>query len=774
MLKNTAWMCIVAGMTSSVVIADDADQKYRDRRPAVAGPVMTGPQAQALLALEGGGGGGGGGTGREVFNAKAISLEAWLPLSAFPNNNGSGNDIWGYVSPSGREYAIVGLEKGFAFVEVTVPSDPKIVAFITGPTSLWHDVTVIGHFAYGASEGGSGIQVMDMSNIDNGVVTLVQNKTQFGHSSTHTILSNPDSGFLYLCGANIANGGLIAVDVNANPANPSFVGNGQGGYTGAWTTRYVHEALIQTYTSGPYAGKEIAFLFTGGPANGNNSTGLDIVDVTNKSNFVQLGSLKYNSIRYSHQGWTTEDKKFLYLNDELDGPNQGVSSSLTRIINIENLSAPFEAGSFSYGGTAIDHNLYVKGNLLFESNYTAGLRVFDITNPVSPKQIAFLDTRPENDNDSFNGSWGNYPYLPSGTILINDIERGLFVVRLGLLNISFEGTIPTTLAPSTPTPVTVKIAEELSTLDPQTVTLHVSVNGSGFSDIPMTDAGAGLFTGNIPGAACLDSIKFYVSAQSTDGRTFTGPQGGSGNAYSAKVQTGQTIVLEDKFEAAGTWTVQNVSLSTGAWERGNPIGTSNQGTQAQPEDDYDSDGVNCYFTDQGSPGGSAGQADVDGGPTHLISPVFSLAGEPSASVGYARWMYGSTGEDVLQTYISNNSGTTWVLVNSTANTGGWEYVTFSVEDYVTPTGTMRLRFTTSDNPNNSVVEAAIDTLTVSTVQCDQCLPDCETDGDLDVFDFLCFQGKFAQQDPYADFEGDGDWDIFDFLAYQNAYSQGCD
>ena len=58
--------------------------------------------------------------------------------------------------------------------------------------------------------------------------------------------------------------------------------------------------------------------------------------------------------------------------------------------------------------------------------------------------------------------------------------------------------------------------------------------------------------------------------------------------------------------------------------------------------------------------------------------------------------------------------------------------------------------------------------------CPSCYADCEEDGDLDVFDYLCFLGLFANQDPYADCEGDGDWDIFDFLCYQGKYSNGCD
>src|SRR5690606_21205155 len=120
---------------------------------------------------------------------------------------------------------------------------------------------------------------------------------QAGHTSTHTIVANPDSGYLYLCGTNINNGGLTAVST-ANPANPTIVG--------AWTERYVHEAQVVTYTEGPYAGREIAFCFTGGPAIGYTAGGgLDIVDVTDKSNMHTIGQNRYGGVRFCHQGWVS-------------------------------------------------------------------------------------------------------------------------------------------------------------------------------------------------------------------------------------------------------------------------------------------------------------------------------------------------------------------------------------------------------------------------------------------------------------------------------------
>ncbi|MFG0284503.1 MAG: GC-type dockerin domain-anchored protein, partial [Phycisphaerales bacterium JB039] len=55
----------------------------------------------------------------------------------------------------------------------------------------------------------------------------------------------------------------------------------------------------------------------------------------------------------------------------------------------------------------------------------------------------------------------------------------------------------------------------------------------------------------------------------------------------------------------------------------------------------------------------------------------------------------------------------------------------------------------------------------------ECYPDCDGDGKLDIFDFLCFQNAFAAGELQADCDGDGALDIFDFLCFQNEFGAGC-
>jgi hypothetical protein len=51
--------------------------------------------------------------------------------------------------------------------------------------------------------------------------------------------------------------------------------------------------------------------------------------------------------------------------------------------------------------------------------------------PSAPRETAFFDTYPASDNARFHGAWGVYPFLPSGTILVSNIDGagGLFLLR---------------------------------------------------------------------------------------------------------------------------------------------------------------------------------------------------------------------------------------------------------------------------------------------------------------------------------------------------------
>ncbi|CAM2067251.1 Choice-of-anchor B family protein [Sulfidibacter corallicola] len=392
--------------------AHENDPKLLDRQPRYEGPGYRSDVA--------------GRRGEPAFPSSGITLMAWLPLPEFGEVYRA-SDCWGYTSDSGREYAILGFMEGTAFVEITQPGNPQIVAVLEGFVSAWRDIKTYRHFAYASTEGGGGVQVFDLAQIDAGIVTLATTITEGGTLETHNVAIDEDSGFLYRCGGYNVTG--LRIYSLADPANPEFVAR--------WDDKYVHDAQIVTYTEGPYAGRQIAFAcagFNGGYVN----PGLSIIDVTDKSDLRVLTHYEFPDPVYSHQGWLSEDKRLFYLNDELDERDLNIPTT-THVIDVSDLANPVQVSTFGSGSSAIDHNLYVRNGHIFEANYRSGLRVFnneaDARNPV---EVAFFDTYPEDDQAKSNGLWSVYPFFPSGTIIGSDIERGLFVWRLTRCGSSYD------------------------------------------------------------------------------------------------------------------------------------------------------------------------------------------------------------------------------------------------------------------------------------------------------------------------------------------------
>lgn len=349
----------------------------------------------------------------ETFPSSGVALLSQIPLSGFSSGTTAGNDIWGYVSPSGREYAIIGLWKSVAVVEVTDPVNPVIVGEIPGPSSTWRDMKTYGEFAYAViDQSGLGLQVIDLRNVDSGSVSLIQTTLLNGSLFTaHNIALNEESGFAYLVATNM--GALVAVDLS-NPTNPQLAG--------VWSNHALHDVQVVSYNEGPFAGREICF---GSATN----AGLWIIDVTDKNNMFVVSTEAYPNVTYCHQTWLSEDRKFVYVDDELDElQNPNVNTTTTYIINVEDLDNPFYVRSFTTGLPSIDHNLMVRGDFVFEANYTSGLRIFDVSDHDDIQQVGFFDTYPVSDARNFNGAWGIYPFLPSGVVLVSDINRGLFVL----------------------------------------------------------------------------------------------------------------------------------------------------------------------------------------------------------------------------------------------------------------------------------------------------------------------------------------------------------
>ena len=440
----------------------------------------------------------------------------------------------------------------------------------------------------------------------------------------------------------------------------------------------------------------------------------------------------------------------MYLNDEGDGVNETV------IFDVSNLDTPFVTGSYNSGVSATDHNLYIKDGFIYEADYTAGLRIFDAKDPINPVQVGYFDSYNGSDGAGFNGAWSVYPYFPSGLVIISDIDTGLYIVKPGTppLVFSYPNSLPTDINPDGDSfMVQIEVAEG-SILDPGSPTLHYN-DGGGFVKASMSAQGRGLYEATFGSTICGENVAFYISAQTMDAKVLTDPSTAPDETFETLSATDIIITFEDDLEEAGDWIVGGGgdAATTGIWTRVDPIGTA-----AQPEDDHTiNPGTICYVTGQGTPGGTVGENDVDEGQTTLRSPAIDLAGEDAAVISYWRWFSNNQGNapnaDIFVVDISNNNGVNWINVETVGpggneTNGGWFKHSFRVADFVMPTNEIRLRFIASDLGDGSIVEAAIDDLQVSIIQCDQgVFGDLDGDGVVNTVDLLLL---FAQWGPCGD------------------------
>jgi choice-of-anchor B domain-containing protein len=205
---------------------------------------------------------------------------------------------------------------------------------------------------------------------------------------------------------------------------PVFAGCFSDPKTGRASTGYSHDAQCVTY-KGPdekYRGREICL--------GSNETMLSIADVTDKKKPVAVSRISYPDVQYSHQGWLSDDHRYFYMDDEGDEVAGVTPRTRTIIFDLTDLDDPQVAEMFLSPTAASDHNLYIKGDTMYQSHYKSGLRVVDISNRTKPVEIGYFDTVPYGENNpGFGGSWSNYPYFKSGVIIVTSMNEGLFVVK---------------------------------------------------------------------------------------------------------------------------------------------------------------------------------------------------------------------------------------------------------------------------------------------------------------------------------------------------------
>lgn len=342
----------------------------------------------------------------------------------------AGNAVWGGVeSKLHREIAIVGLNNGAAFVDISKPTCPVVVGKLasTTGTSQSRDVKAIGDYAVVVAEiQNHGMQVFDMRKLGTtpatGTLTadvIYKGTADQPISNAHNVVVNEATQSVYLVGARgTCDMGLHMVDFK-DPMNPKFAGCGTEGHV-------VHDAFCEIY-NGPdteHVGREICVTFD------DRLTQFSVIDVTDKPTVKLLSETVYQNGAYSHQGWFTEGQKYMLLTDELDEQSRRVNTT-TFVFDMTDLDAPKELQKYVWDTKAIDHNVYIKGQLAYFGNYTDGLRILDVSNVASSTftQAGFFDTVPMSEAATFDGVWTAFPFFASGNVILGDMRGGLFVVR---------------------------------------------------------------------------------------------------------------------------------------------------------------------------------------------------------------------------------------------------------------------------------------------------------------------------------------------------------
>ena len=373
------------------------------------------------------------------YPCNGYDLMAHIPVSILANTDGTpeGSDIWGWTdTTTNKEYAIAAMTNSTAFVDISDPLNPLFLGRLdsSAGNSFWRDVKIYNNHAFIVADnvGAHGMQVFDLTKL-RGITTpqtFVADKLYSDVSSCHNIVINETNGIAYLVDCKNTGRGIHFVDIS-DPINPINLGN----FNDEGTT---HDAQVVTY-KGPdtrYMDKEILI--------GSNETKVVILDVTDKNNIVKISSINYTQLGYTHQGWFTVDQRYFILGDETDEQNFGMNTR-TLVFDFNDLENPILSSTYSGPSSAIDHNGYVKGDEFFMASYRAGIRVLDITNigsgnnTTSMTETGYFDTYPANNGTAFNGAWSIYPYFSSDNLIINDIERGLLIIRKsGTLSIGDE------------------------------------------------------------------------------------------------------------------------------------------------------------------------------------------------------------------------------------------------------------------------------------------------------------------------------------------------
>ena len=393
------------------------------------------------------------GMAADLFPCENVDLMSFIPLTDVDAS--FANDVWGWTDHKTKmEVAIVGTFEGTVFVDVTDGANPVYLGLLESAApdlfgNIWGDIRVYDNVAYIGSEAvnrdtgeGFGIQIVDLTQFRGatGPIDIEQAGRITDMTNSHNVSLNVDSGRLYVVGSTRflqecqtgegqanGDGGALVYDVAANPLDPQFIGClDQDGY--------IHDITCEYY-KGPdldYRHEEICI--------GSNEDSVTVYHVDDIDDVSILSRIEYQDFPfldagsnlpnyYSHQGWMSDDHSFFFLGDELDEFSSGFTRT-TYIWDLSDLDEITLIEAFSDGNTSIDHNMFVDKSRLYQSNYTSGLWIYDTweARDGNLDMRGFFDVFPVNDDPTFNGTWGNYPYFAGGKVIVTSSEEGIFVL----------------------------------------------------------------------------------------------------------------------------------------------------------------------------------------------------------------------------------------------------------------------------------------------------------------------------------------------------------
>ena len=645
------------------------------------------------------------------------------------------NDCWGFVDKNGVEYAIIGTQRATVIYSLEDPTQPIERAYIPGALSTWRDIKSFDNYLYVvADRGQDGLLIIDMTNAPTTInhrfwkpilnIRTSRNRLQKCHN-----LYIDEAGYVYLSGCNINEGGIVVLDLNNDPNTPSMIGFGDSRYS---HDNFAHHDRVWSADI--------------------NDGVFSVIDVSDKSNPITL-AIQETSSTFTHNCWLSDDGNYLFTTDEkfnssVDAYDVSDLNNITRLDRFWPLAGK--------GRSTLPHNTHFHNQFLVTSWYSMGVIITDVSRPDNMIEVGHFDTYPGRDSDP-EGCWGAYPYLPSGIVIVSDIQSGLYLLQPEYVKACYlEGSIRDALTGQPIENVQVDILnadlnEASSDIQGQYKTGIVT---PGSYEVTFVKPGYLPYTGQATlenGVLTILNVDLQPAATYTISGTIKNSSDHRpieqanitilNSLYEQTVQTNSNgyyefetvyesdyelrvgawgylhhqndritvdeskemnfsleVGYQDDFWGDFGWQTYTDSASGGLWERGVPLETNFFGPIANPGMDTPNDiGSACFVT--GNDGLSGSSDDVDKGIVRLISPTMDLSQMTNPILSYDYWAFfariQSEPNDTFRVWLRNPTDS--ILLDEVyTSESAWRNAQFQLLDYLGLNQPVQVIFESSD------------------------------------------------------------------------------